>query len=74
MASRIAPTVFCWKKPSAGWQFNGYVFPTVGRFTDIYSQHKYVKTIAEGRRSLLETGTDLDCDFSQTENAGYWKP
>ena len=53
------------------WQFNGYVVSDCGAITDIYGQHKYVKTIAEAAAVSLKRGTDLDCDFSQTENAGY---
>ncbi len=53
------------------WQFKGYVVSDCGAITDIYGQHKYVKTIAEAAAVSMKRGTDLDCDFSQTENAGY---
>lgn len=53
------------------WQFKGYVVSDCGAITDIYGQHKYVKTIGEAAAVSMKRGTDLDCDFSQTESAGY---
>ena len=53
------------------WEFKGYVVSDCGAITDIYSHHKYVKTIEEAAAVSMKRGTDLDCDFSQTESAGY---
>ena len=53
------------------WQFKGYVVSDCGAITDIYQNHKYVKTIDEAAAVSMKRGTDLDCDFSQTESAGY---
>ena len=53
------------------WQFKGYVVSDCGAITDIYSHHKYVRTIEEAAAVSMKRGTDLDCDFTQTESAGY---
>jgi beta-glucosidase len=53
------------------WQFKGYVVSDCAAITDIYGQHKYVKTIEEAAAVSMKRGMDLDCDFTQTESAGY---
>ena len=53
------------------WQFKGYVVSDCQAITDIYNNHKYVKTLEEAAAVSMKRGTDLDCDFTQSENAGY---
>jgi beta-glucosidase len=53
------------------WGFQGYVVSDCAAITDIYTGHKYVKTLEEAAAVSLRRGTDLDCDFSQTEQKGY---
>jgi beta-glucosidase len=53
------------------WQFKGFVVSDCAAITDIYSGHKYVKNIELAAAISMKRGTDLDCDFSQTESAGY---
>ncbi len=53
------------------WGFQGYVVSDCGAITDIYQNHKYVKTVDEAAAASLRRGTDLDCDFSETEQSGY---
>jgi beta-glucosidase len=53
------------------WGFDGYVVSDCGAITDIYTGHKYVKTIDQAAAVSLRRGTDLDCDFSETEQKGY---
>jgi len=53
------------------WDFKGYVVSDCAAITDIYASHKYVKTIDEAAAVSLRRGTDLDCDFGQTEQLGY---
>jgi beta-glucosidase len=54
------------------WGFQGYVVSDCGAITDIYTSHKYVKTLEEATAVSLRRGTDLDCDFSETEQKGYF--
>ncbi len=53
------------------WSFQGYVVSDCGAITDIYTSHKYVKTIEAAAAVSLRRGTDLDCDFTETEQKGY---
>jgi beta-glucosidase len=53
------------------WGFQGYVVSDCQAITDIYANHKYVADIEHAAAISLKRGTDLDCDFTQTENAGY---
>jgi beta-glucosidase len=53
------------------WQFKGYVVSDCQAITDIYSNHKYVKNLEEAAAVSMKRGTDLDCDFTQSESAGY---
>jgi len=53
------------------WGFQGYVVSDCGAITDIYGGHKYAKTIAEAAAVSLRRGTDLDCDFTESEQKGY---
>jgi beta-glucosidase len=53
------------------WKFQGYVVSDCAAITDIYNNHKYVKTIDEAAAVSMKRGTDMDCDFEQTEAAGY---
>jgi beta-glucosidase len=53
------------------WGFKGYVVSDCAAITDIYTNHKYVKTLDEATAVSLRRGTDLDCDFSETEQKGY---
>ena len=53
------------------WHFTGYVVSDCQAITDIYNNHKYVKTIEEAAAISLKRGTDLDCDFTQSEDVGY---
>ena len=53
------------------WGFQGYVVSDCAAITDIYGGHKYVKTIEQAAAVSMRRGTDLDCDFSETEQAGY---
>ena len=53
------------------WGFKGYVVSDCAAITDIYTNHKYVKTIDEAGAVSLRRGTDLDCDFTQSEQKGY---
>jgi beta-glucosidase len=53
------------------WGFTGYVVSDCGAITDIYGGHKYVKTMDEAAAVSLRRGTDLDCDFSESEQKGY---
>jgi len=46
------------------WQFKGYVVSDCAAITDIYGQHKYVKTMEEAAAVSMKRGTDLDCDFT----------
>ncbi len=54
------------------WGFQGYVVSDCGAITDIYGGHKYVKTVEQAAAVALRRGTDLDCDFSETEQKGYF--
>jgi beta-glucosidase len=53
------------------WGFKGYVVSDCQAITDIYQNHKYDQTIADADAISMKRGTDLDCDFTQTEQAGY---
>jgi beta-glucosidase len=53
------------------WGFQGYVVSDCGAITDIYTKHNYVKTLQDATAVSLRRGTDLDCDFSETEQKGY---
>jgi len=53
------------------WGFKGYVVSDCGAITDIYTSHKYVKTAEEAAAVSLRRGTDLDCDFTESEQKGY---
>jgi beta-glucosidase len=53
------------------WGFQGYTVSDCAAITDIYTNHKYVKTLDEAAAVSLRRGTDLDCDFSETEQRGY---
>jgi beta-glucosidase len=53
------------------WQFKGYVVSDCQAITDIYNNHKYVNTLEKAAAVSMKRGTDLDCDFTQSENAGY---
>ena len=53
------------------WGFKGYVVSDCGAITDIYMHHKYVKTVDEAAAVSLRRGTDMDCDFSESEQTGY---
>jgi beta-glucosidase len=53
------------------WGFRGYVVSDCQAITDIYANHKYARDIEAAATVSLKRGTDLDCDFTQTENAGY---
>lgn len=53
------------------WQFKGYVVSDCQAITDVYNSHKYVKTLEEAAAVSMKRGTDLDCDFTQSESAGY---
>lgn len=53
------------------WGFKGYVVSDCGAITDIYMNHKYVKTVDEAAAVSLRRGTDMDCDFSESEQKGY---
>jgi beta-glucosidase len=53
------------------WGFRGYVVSDCGAITDIYTKHDYVKTLEEAAAVSLRRGTDLDCDFTETEQTGY---
>jgi beta-glucosidase len=53
------------------WGFAGYVVSDCGAITDIYTNHKYVKTVAEAAAASLRRGADLDCDFTESEQKGY---
>jgi beta-glucosidase len=53
------------------WGFKGYVVSDCGAITDIYGGHKYAKTMEQAAAVSLQRGTDLDCDFSETEQKGY---
>jgi beta-glucosidase len=53
------------------WNFTGYVVSDCGAITDIYTKHNYVKTLEEATAVSLRRGTDLDCDFTETEQKGY---
>jgi beta-glucosidase len=53
------------------WGFQGYVVSDCGAITDIYTNHKYVKTLQAAAAVSLRRGTDMDCDFTETEQKGY---
>jgi beta-glucosidase len=53
------------------WGFRGYVVSDCGAITDIATGHKYVKSIEQAAAISLKRGTDLDCDFSESEQTGY---
>jgi beta-glucosidase len=53
------------------WGFQGYVVSDCAAITDIYAAHKYVSTIEQAAVVSMQRGTDLDCDFTQTEQKGY---
>jgi beta-glucosidase len=53
------------------WGFKGYVVSDCGAITDVYGGHKYVKTLEQAASVSLRRGTDLDCDFSESEQQGY---
>jgi beta-glucosidase len=53
------------------WGFQGYVVSDCGAITDIYTKHTYVKTLENAAAVSLRRGTDLDCDFSESEQKGY---
>ncbi len=53
------------------WGFDGYVVSDCGAITDIYRGHKYVNSIEQAAAVSLRRGTDLDCDFSETEYKAY---
>jgi beta-glucosidase len=53
------------------WGFQGYVVSDCGAITDIYTGHKYEKTIEQAAAVSLRRGTDLDCDFTESEQKGY---
>jgi beta-glucosidase len=53
------------------WGFSGYVVSDCGAITDISGGHKYAKTIEQAAAVSLRRGTDLDCDFTESEQKGY---
>jgi beta-glucosidase len=53
------------------WGFQGYIVSDCAAITDIYTKHNYVKTLEEAAAVSLRRGTDLDCDFTETEQKGY---
>jgi beta-glucosidase len=54
------------------WGFKGYVVSDCGAITDVYGGHKYVKTMEQAAAVSMRRGTDLNCDFSETEQKGYF--
>jgi beta-glucosidase len=53
------------------WGFEGYVVSDCGAITDIDTGHKYAKTMEKAAAVSLRRGTDLDCDFTETEQKDY---
>ncbi len=43
------------------WKFDGYVVSDCEAITDIWKNHKYIKTDAEASALAVKTGTDLEC-------------
>ena len=43
------------------WGFDGYVVSDCGAIGDIYLNHKFVSTAAEGVAKAVKAGTDLNC-------------
>jgi beta-glucosidase len=53
------------------WGFKGYVVSDCAAITDIHGGHKYARTVDEAAAVSLKRGTDMDCDFLETEHEAY---
>ncbi len=50
------------------WGFKGYVVSDCGAVADIYLHHKIVGTAPEAAAAAVESGTDLNCGMTYSEN------
>jgi beta-glucosidase len=53
------------------WGFDGYVVSDCQAITDFVESNKYSVTLEAAAAVSLRRGTDMDCDFSQSEWRGY---
>ena len=47
------------------WDFNGYVVSDCGAASDIFRNHKYTATMAEGMAAAVTSGMDLICTWPE---------
>lgn len=48
------------------WDFNGYVVSDCGAASDVFRNHKYTATLAEGMAAAVKAGMDLICTWPQS--------
>ena len=49
----------------SAWDFNGYVVSDCGAASDIFRNHKYTTTMAEGMAAAVKSGMDLICTWPE---------
>jgi beta-glucosidase len=55
----------------SNWHFDGYVVSDCGAIQDIWKNHKDAASITDAVALSLNRGTDLDCDFLNSDLSAY---